>query len=126
MNYIIDTHVLIWRFVEPSRLSQKQKIIFKKETNQFLVPSMSLLEVQYLTEIGRVKLEMGDFLIALKNQDNFSIASFDEGILLHSLKLTSNRDPFDRVILAHALATSTKILTRDRWMKETAAHLVID
>ena len=33
-----------------------------------------------------------------------------------SLSLDDHRDPFDRTILAEAMARSLPILTRDRWM----------
>lgn len=125
MNYVVDTHILIFRFLEPKRLSAKHKTLFQQEKNIFLVPTISLLEVQYLSEIKRINLDLGDFLVALKKEDQFQIVNFDEPTLYYSLKLTSTRDPFDRIILAHALSTSTKILTKDRWMKSVAPQLVI-
>lgn len=125
MNYFLDTHVLVWRFLEPHRLSTKAKRVFAEAEAVFLVPTVSLLEVQYLSEIGRIEVDMGEFLQTLKQQEEFRLVSFDELALMTSLRLTSNRDPFDRIILGHAMATSTKILSRDRWMLKTAPELVI-
>ena len=125
MNFILDTHVFIWRFLSPEKLSKKLKEIFSNEENIFGVPTMVLMETQYLSEVGRVQVELDNLMLVLKEQPEFTLLSFDEQVLLHALKLTSNRDPFDRVILAHALATSTKILTKDRWMKKMAPHLVV-
>lgn len=125
MNIFVDTHVLVWRFLEPARLSAKQAAIFRNDSHNFLVPTIVLLEIQYLQEIGRIKTNPGDFLLAIKGSPKFSLASYDEAVLLASLQLTTTRDPFDRIILAHAVTTSTKILTKDRWMKKTAPRLVI-
>lgn len=102
------------------------KKIFGEDDHLFLIPTVSLLELQYLQEIGRVEIDMDQFLQTLRQQEDFRLVAFDEITLLASLRLTSNRDPFDRIILGHAVATSTKILSRDRWMKEMAPQLVVD
>ena len=85
-----------------------------------------MLEIQYLVEIKRVELDIDETLKTIQLERNFELVSFDEEAMLHSLKLMTTRDPFDRIILSHALARSTKILTKDFWMKKTAPHLVVD
>ncbi|GEM_PF-1342236 len=125
MNFILDTHVLIWRFLNPKKLSKAFTTIFSHEENIFGVPNIALMETQYLSEIGRIQINVEEFVSVLRDHPQFQLLPFDETVLLHALRLTSNRDPFDRVILAHALASSTPILTRDHWMKKTASHLVI-
>lgn len=125
MNVFVDTHVLVWRFLEPSKLSPAQAGFFQREETGFLVPTIVLLEIQYLKEIGRIEVNLGDFLLTLKSEDKFRLIPFDEMVMLESLNLATTRDPFDRIILAHALATATKILTKDRWMKKTAPQLVV-
>lgn len=125
MNCLLDTHVLIWRYLEPGRLSSRAKGLFSKSETQFLIPAVTILETQYLIEIGRIELDMDEFLGTLKEGQEFKILPFDEIALLHSLKLTGTRDPFDRMILGQALSLATPILSRDRWMKKTAPELVI-
>lgn len=125
MRYLLDTHVLVWRFVESHHMSKTLRPLFLKEENEFLIPTVSLLEMQYLIEVGRIEVDMDQVLAALQEEPAFQLVPYDEGVLLHSLRLTTTRDPFDRIILAHALATSTKIITQDHWMKQTAPHLVV-
>lgn len=125
MNYIVDTHILVCRFLKPQKLSKKLKDIFSKEENHFGIPTMALMEIQYLKEIKRIQIEMEDLLLVLKEHPQFELLPFDETVLAHTFHLTSNRDPFDRIILAHALVHSTKILTNDQWMEEMAPHLVL-
>ncbi len=125
MNFIIDTHVLIERLLKPSRLSTKVRSIFLNEENDFLIPTVVLLEIQYLTEIGRIEIDIDQTLTTLQETFRFQLVPYDEAAMLHSIRLTTTRDPFDRIILAQALARSTKIITRDRWMKRTAPHLVV-
>ena len=125
MNFVVDTHVLIWRFLDPKKLSKRLKTLFASEENEFWVPNMALMETQYLNEIGRIQINIDEFIAILRDHPQFRLLSFDEQVLAHALRLSSNRDPFDRIILAHALASSTPILTRDRWMKRMAPHLVV-
>ena len=125
MQYIVDTHVLLWRLLAPTKLSKKARATFLKAENEFLIPTMALLEIQYLKEIGRIDIDVAATIKTLQEDGQYEILSFDAGALLHVLNLTTTRDPFDRVILGQALAGSHKILTKDRWMKRMAPHLVI-
>lgn len=125
MQYLLDTHTLLWRLTQPRKLSKRVRAIFSKSTHQFTVPTIALLETQYLIDIGRIDLAVDDVLTTIQEEPQFSLVPYDEVVMLHSLRLTGTRDPFDRIILAHALATSTQILTHDQWMKKMAPHLVI-
>lgn len=125
MNYLVDTHVLLWRLLEPKRLSKRVRALFVRREHIFLIPMICLLEAQYLSEIGRIEIDLDQMLEILHEEPLFQLVPYDEAVMLHSLRLTTTRDPFDRIILAHALATSTKILTKDTWMKKTAPHLAV-
>ena len=125
MKYIVDTHLLVWRLIEPRKLSKNERSLFSNSQTEFLIPTVALLEMQYLAEIKRIEIDMDEALTTLQEEPAFQLVPFDETAMLHAFRLTSTRDPFDRMILAQALANSTKILTRDRWMKETAPHLVV-
>ncbi len=125
MRFILDTHVLIERLLKPSRLSSKVRSIFLDEENDFLIPTVAFLEIQYLTEIGRIEMDIDQTLSTIQETERFQLIPYDEAAMFQSLHLNTTRDPFDRIILAQALARSHKILTKDRWMKRTAPHLVV-
>lgn len=125
MKFVLDTHTLLWRLLDPKRLSKMARSIFMDGECEFFVPTISLLEIQYLNEVGRIEAPIGEIREALSEAGNFTLLPFDEDALFHALNLSTTRDPFDRVILSQALALSMKILTKDRWMKQTAPHLVV-
>ncbi len=125
MRYLVDTHILLWRLIEPRRLPKTTKALFLNARHQFDIPTIALLEIQYLIEIGRVQTNIDHVLTVLHEEPSFQLIPYDEVVMLHSLRLTTTRDPFDRIILAHALATSTQILTKDRWMRRMASHLAV-
>lgn len=125
MSYLVDTHILLWRLLEPRRLPKACRRAFANDAHEFLIPTIVLLEMQYLTEIGRVEINVDYVLQTIHDESAFQLVPYDEIVMAHSLRLTSTRDPFDRIILAHALATSTRLLTKDRWMRKMAPHLVV-
>lgn len=125
MQYVVDTHILLWRLLEPDRLSQKVRRLFATETNRFYIPTICVLEAQYLIEIGRIALDVQQLLDIVAAEPAYHFLPYDETAMLQSLRLTGTRDPFDRVILAHALASHRKIITKDRWMTETVPQLAV-
>lgn len=125
MTYLVDTHVLLWRLLEPRRLSRKARDIFSRETERLVVPTVVMLEIQYLVEIGKVEIDLNEVLEVVQADPRYRFIAYDEPAMLQSLQLTSTRDPFDRVILSHALARGIPILTRDRWMHRQAPHLAV-
>ncbi|NBU96988.1 MAG: type II toxin-antitoxin system VapC family toxin [Spirochaetia bacterium] len=112
-NYLLDTHCLLFWLLEEKSLSKKVLKILKKPENNFFISSMSILEVQYLVEIGRLEIEMGDIFSYIDSTPNFNILAFDRPALIESLKLDSHRDPFDRIIVATAQAYKLRLLTKD-------------
>ncbi len=112
-NYLLDTHCFIFWLLEEKSLSKKVLKILKKPENNFFISSMSILEVQYLVEIGRLEIEMGDIFSYIDSTPNFNILAFDRPALIESLKLDSHRDPFDRIIVATAQAYKLRLLTKD-------------
>lgn len=116
-EYILDTHPLIFRFSDPGQLGSAAKKAFLDSTSTFLVPTMALLEVQYLIEIGRVKPQIGDLIRRIEQHETMRIVAFAESELLAAVVDNGSRDPFDRIILATAQARRAPLITRDRWMK---------
>jgi PIN domain nuclease of toxin-antitoxin system len=125
VDYLLDTHILIWRLTDPKKLSANIQKIFQ-EDHQWYIPCIVILETSYLVDVGRIKIDLIDLIRTMEEDPNMHFLAYNEVVMGHSLRLTGNRDPFDRIILAHALSGPYPILTKDRWMKETAPHLVID
>ena len=105
---LLDTHSLIW-------LDQGHKRVraLASDTRQLYVSPATILELQMLVEIGRLKHGAAAFerLIA---DDRWLI---DEPPALdwfqEAADLTWTRDPFDRLIVAHARHRGWKLATAD-------------
>lgn len=108
---LLDTHALIW-------LDQGHKRVreLRKESRRLYISPVTILELQMLVEIGRLKPEAAAFerLVADERwliDEPPALNWFQE-----AADLTWTRDPFDRLILAHARVRGWRLATADRAM----------
>ncbi len=88
---------------------------------------MVALELQYLYEIGRIRYPAGAILSDLS--DEIGLALCDRPYLptmKASLDLDWTRDPFDRLIVAHALANDFDLVTKDASLLQRCAKAFWD
>jgi len=116
-TFAVDTHALLFWLLDKNSLTGKVRKIFEQPSNRFCISTASVLEIQYLIEIGRVETGIGELLSYIQSQPAFYLQPFDELVLLETLEASEHRDPFDRIILGTAKAYKMPLITRDRWMK---------
>jgi len=118
MIFLVDTHVFLNWLLDPKKVSRSGARALQDSENQFRVSVMSLLESEFLAEIGRVEMRSGDLSEWIRRQESWEVVPFDT-LALAQAKHVNTRDPFDRVIVATALAHGWRLLTRDPWMHTT-------
>ncbi len=99
---MLDTHVAIFLFEgKTGGISARTKREMESEPLS-LSPAV-LLEIEILHEIGRVRPTSNQIVRSLREQLNVNIAddSF-AAVVGHAWNLSFTRDPFDRLIVAHA------------------------
>ncbi|MCL2603658.1 MAG: type II toxin-antitoxin system VapC family toxin [Defluviitaleaceae bacterium] len=115
MDYLLDTHVLLWIIFDSDKLSPlAQKIILDKSTHKFVSIS-SLWEISIMNRIGKLLLPndlSGVFTEVEMN--GFGIIGINQGCLetYNALPLL-HRDPFDGIIVSTALLQEMTIITAD-------------
>ena len=116
MTCLLDTHFLLWILVSSRRLRQ---FPWLERYRPWGVSPVSLLEVQMLSETGRLRLKERDITKALANDLRFVI---DEpalaALVQRSLELSWTRDPFDRLLAAHSLVRRIPFCSLDSVMLE--------
>lgn len=110
----LDTHLLIWLYeAELELLSDKAKKLI--ENNSIIISPIVRLELEYLFEIKRLKVGSDKIITYLWKQIGLEISQDSYNIVIdRSLKEKWTRDPFDRIITAHARLNKAKLLTKDR------------
>lgn len=109
----LDTHVLVWLY-EGRRDLFPDAVAALIEENDLVISPMVELELEYLYEVGRagVRAEVVVEDLRARLGVERSVAPF-VSIVEHARHLSWTRDPFDRLIVATALADSVSLLTRD-------------
>jgi PIN domain nuclease of toxin-antitoxin system len=114
MNYLLDTHVLIW-FTE-DKLPINIREIINNPQNRKYVSIVSLWEIAIKININKLKLnfsfsqllhdiEIRDFNMIYTNEEH--LKTFIDLPLIH-------KDPFDRLLVATAIFENLVIITQDQ------------
>ncbi len=109
----LDTHVVPWLFEgDHQKLTPRVREII--ESHDLLVSPMVCLELQYLYEVKKIRLHPKEVLDTLLKELGLRVCtkSFLE-VIETGLKLDWTRDPFDRIITAHAALDSDILITKD-------------
>ncbi len=84
---------------------------------------MVILELQLLFEIGRAKAPAAKVVEVLSKEVGLSVCRLSFAQVIESaLELTWTRDPFDRLIVAHASASNAPLITKDETILRHYKH----
>ena len=110
----LDTHVVAWLYAgETGLLSPHARTAIEKHALR--VSPMVVLELELLKEIGRLEVGGEAIITTLRARIGLEVCDLSfPRILAAARLLTWTRDPFDRIIVGHALAASRPLLTKDR------------
>jgi PIN domain nuclease of toxin-antitoxin system len=113
VKVLLDTHALIWALEGSSKLSKAARRAIENTQNDVLVSAASAWEIAIKKAMG--KLSVPDDLIEVIDAAGFvrRPLGFAEARRLESLPAL-HTDPFDRMLVAHALEEGAVLVTRDR------------
>jgi len=110
---LLDTNALIWL----DRGHRRAKPLTVRSTALYISPA-SLLELQLLNEIGRLRLDAGA-LDALIGDERWLLDDPPASDwFLRAADLSWTRDPFDRLLVAHARLRGWRLATGDSMLLE--------
>lgn len=122
MKALLDTHFLLWLILDVPRVDE---FPWLERYRPWGVSPVTFLEVQFLSEVGRLQVREPDFMDAVGRDPRFVI---DEvplvALVRHALPLDWTRDPFDRLLAAHSTARRVPLCTLDRRMRGEHSMLV--
>jgi len=109
----LDTHVVVWLYAGQAELLSKTAVEYI-EKNDLYVSPIVYLELKFLYEISRIKVTPAEILENLSASIGLSVCDkkFFQ-IINESISLDWTRDPFDRIIVANAIANDAVLITKD-------------
>lgn len=83
MDYVTDTHSLVWYFAEDPRLSNKALEAFEQTVKEgiIIVPAVVLAEIMFISKKGKITLTFEETLKKIEGYENFDVAPLDTDIL---------------------------------------------
>ena len=110
----LDTHVVLWLYALGGEGLSRRACQLIEESVTVLISPMVLLELAYLYEIDRLKVESDQIYRYLQQKIRLKVCTkpFFDLIQLAS-KQSWTRDPFDRIITAQAAIDHKTLVTKD-------------
>lgn len=115
MNYLIDTHILIWFTEGDAQLPLNIREVIIDPQNTIFVSHVSIWEIAIKTAIGKLNLSLSlPELEKSLGKNGFSELStrFSHFEALANLPL-HHQDPFDRLLVAQAIAEDFTVVSHD-------------
>jgi PIN domain nuclease of toxin-antitoxin system len=114
MTCLLDTHFVVWIVSKSRRL---RNYSWLHTYQPWRVSPISLLEIQFLAEVGRRKIDNPRFSREVMSDPRFQFDEIPFATLIQkSLELSWTRDPFDRLIAAHSLCRTVPLCSVDEVM----------
>ena len=122
----LDTHVVVWLYAGYlRRFSPAARRRLDRE--ELRISPMVALEMQYLHEVGRISEDAGVVLSELSRKLGLAQAEGDFSLVAAAaVGLGWTRDPFDRLIVAHAALHGATLMTKDRLIRRNYHHAIWD
>lgn len=113
----LDTHLVLWLYAGSVDLISKKVVQILDENELYISPIVEL-ELQYLRENSKIKKSSFEIVKVLCKEINLKICTKDfHNIVQESLGLHWTRDPFDRIMVAHASLNNSILLTQDNTIR---------
>ena len=107
---LLDTNAIIWLHQGDSRAAP----LTARSTRLYASPA-SLLELQFLSESGRLRVRGGGPVEQLLQDDRWVLDNPASAAWFEKATLVGwTRDPFDRLLVAHARLRAWRLATGDR------------
>jgi len=120
MNYLVDTHILLWSFLETDRLSKEIKSILLNDDNEIYYSPISLWEISIKYGLKKLSLNGGtpdDFFTELNNSF-YRCKTIDARNIITNYKLPAHhKDPFDRFLIWEAIKNDFVLISVDENME---------
>ncbi|HET8862696.1 MAG TPA: type II toxin-antitoxin system VapC family toxin [Solirubrobacterales bacterium] len=122
MRLLLDTHVWLWRLLEPKRVSTRAEEAIADSQSELLLSPISTWETLVLARKGRIDLRPSpsEWVLDALRRSAPTAAPLTHGIALRSEALAgfASEDPADRFLVATALELDLVLVTADGAMHE--------
>lgn len=116
MRILLDTHTLLWFVEASSNLSDQARELIDDPANQKVVSIVSLWEIAIKHSLGRLALSLplSQYIATHLTPSKVELLPIEIPHLLTFAQLPwYHRDPFDRLLVAQAIAENIPLISID-------------
>jgi PIN domain nuclease of toxin-antitoxin system len=116
MEYLADTAVIIRYFSEIGKITKNAKLILnnaEQGKHHIYISIISIVEIMYLSEKNRIKIDLTETLNIINGSTNYSIVDLTPQIVLIAQKIKFF-ELHDRLIIATAKYLNVPMITPDK------------
>ena len=116
MNFVTDTHALLWWFTDNPKMSQKASSIFEnceKGETVIFVPSIVIAEALSIFDKKRVPFNFRWLFKNINESENFFLVALDYPILQKMVALKNIPELHDKIIVSTAKYLNLPLITKD-------------
>jgi len=120
MKHLVDTHILLWSFIEPEQLSKNISHILLEENNDIYYSPINLWEISIKYALKKLNLKgiTPDVFFEELNESYFLCKKIENIDLITNYKLPiHHKDPFDRFLIWEAIQGDFVLLSIDKKME---------
>jgi PIN domain nuclease of toxin-antitoxin system len=108
----LDSHVAVWIDAGRSRLSSTARRLIA--SGPCYISPMAVMEIEILFEIGRLAQAADEVVAGVRRQIDLTVSDVPFARVVETARgFAWTRDPFDRLIVANAMADGARLLTAD-------------
>lgn len=116
MRVLVDTHCWLWQLGEPQRLGEEARTTLSLPENEVFLSAASAWEIVIKHALGRLSLPIPptEYIPSrMAALGNISLPVTQTHVLRVEDLPLHHKDPFDRVLIAQALAEGLHFVTAD-------------
>ncbi len=119
MRILLDTHVALWALADDSRLPARARAIILDERAEIYFSAATAWEIAIKHALARGSMPIGGAeAVALFREAGYRELPITAAHSAATERLPHHHaDPFDRMLVAQALAEPMRLLTHDRQLK---------
>jgi len=116
MNFVTDTHALLWWFTDSPRIGSEAAGIFQRcerGEHVIFIPSIVVAEALSIFDKRRLAFDFKKLFRKIANSENYVIISLDLPILQEMVALKDIPELHDKIIVSTAKYLKVPLITKD-------------